>query len=272
MRQFKLINGLGAEFDLMRKDAWLHDPQGLGFGWEASVQRVGNTFALLDSDELQPAPTGEMMFAGYAQADEFRAFCAEGGLRLAYKPLSTWRYLDVVVALDQGELDTATKLLRCPVTFTGTSQWYESEIAYEAQKPTGEAEKKYPYTYAYTYVQTETGTVLIHNGALPSYPRLTIRGPVLNPSWTLYVGGKKQAEGRVNCRIDAQHKLVIECNPAAMEIAEYTLSGDFVGDRYGDSDFSTARFFALPPGDSSVTFAQEETAAITAWVEVSRRV
>lgn len=272
MRQFKLINRLGQEFDLMRKDAWLHDPTGLGFGRDASVQRVGNTFALLDSDESQPSPTGEMMFAGYEQADEFRHFVASGGIILAYKPRETWRYLDVVVSMDQGELDTATKLLRCMVTFTGTSHWYESVVAYKAQRPSVAAGKVYPYIYSYTYVQTETGTVQIHNGALPSYPRLVIFGPVLNPAWALYQGGVQLADGKVSRRIDAEHKLVIDCNPATMEIGEYTLDDVFTADRYGDSDFSTARFFTVPPGESMVSFAQDETAAITAWVEVNRRV
>ena len=271
MRQFKLINSLGAEFDLMRRDAWLHDPQGLGFGRDSEVQRVGDTFALLHTEQAQPAPTGEMMFAGYAQADEFRAFITEGEIVLGYKPLNTWRYLDVVVSMDQGEIDAHSHLLRCAVDFVGTSQWYEQVLVRKAQQSTGTG-KRYSYTYPYTYVESETGSVQIHNGALHSYPRLTIQGPVLNPSWTLYVSGKKAADGKLLRRIDAQHKLVVDCSPDRMELAEYTLNGELVASRYADSDFTTQRFFQVPPGDSTINFAHEETAPVTAWVEVRRRV
>ena len=98
MRRFKLINASGREFDLMRKDAFLHDPQGLGFDVETEAQRVGHTFVELRSEEAQPMPGGEMVFAGYEQFDEFRTFVTVGGLVLAYMPLQRWRYLDVTVS------------------------------------------------------------------------------------------------------------------------------------------------------------------------------
>jgi len=44
VRQFKLINALGAEYDMTRPDALLHAPDGLGWGTEATVNRLGMTY------------------------------------------------------------------------------------------------------------------------------------------------------------------------------------------------------------------------------------
>lgn len=272
VRQFKLINKTGAEFNLMRLDAYLHNPDGLGFAIESEVRRVDNTFILLDDYIAQAEPSGEIIFKGYEQYEEFVRFVQVGGCVLGYKPLDVWRYLDVLISIGKSEISYENKKLICPVTFTAISEWYESEVVYETYGEPPEHRKEYNYTYPFTYMGGTGGTIEIHNGLLESYMRIIISGVAENPRWTLTAEDGTEKEGKVNAIIGTGNVLVIDSHPATMEIAEYTASGAYVQDRYGDSDFSTERIFPLPPGDSALAVLDDTSATIEARIEVRRRV
>lgn len=270
IRQFNMTNANGVVFDLMRKDAFLHEPEGLGWGLEKTVMRAGDGYIVTDTQPLEPAPSGEMVFLGYAQYEEFLKFCKVGGLVLGYKTVGAWRYLDVSIEIDKTEIDYDSHRLLCPVDFTALSGWYEKLVAYQAQSSGGG--KTYSYTYPYTYSSSAAGTVEIPNGNLASYPKITIFGPVDTPTWALYQGGTRLETGRVNLEVPTGHKLIVDANPSTMEIAEYTKDGVFVANRYADSDFTTARLFMLPAGPCSVVFTQEGVGVVSAFVEVRKRV
>ena len=270
IRQFNLTNANGVVFDLMRKDAFLHEPEGLGWGLEKTVMRAGDGYIVTDTQPLEPAPSGEMVFLGYEQYEEFLAFCQVGDLVLGYKTVGAWRYLDVGIEIDKTEIDYDSHRLLCPIDFTALSGWYEKLVAYQAQ-PSGGG-KTYSYTYPYTYTSSAAGTVEIPNGNLASCPRITIFGPVDTPTWALYQGGTRLETGRVNLEVPTGHKLIVDANPSTMEIAEYTNDGVFVANRYADSDFTTARLFMLPAGPCSIVFTQEGVGVVNAFVEVRKRV
>lgn len=128
------------------------------------------------------------------------------------------------------------------------------------------------YTYPYRYASSVPGTVDIVNGNLESYFKITIFGPVTNPVWSLYKSGVRLETGRMNLTVPSGNKLVVDSNPATMEIAEYTAAGQFIANRYGDSDFTTARLFMLPAGNCSVVFTQDGVGTVNAFVEVKKRV
>ena len=105
IRQFKLINGNGSEFNLNNYyHAWLHDPDGLG--WSQSVEnvRVGNGLVTIQTLEDVPSPSGEIIFRDYSEYQSFLDFVQVGGLTLGYMPLRSWRYLDCVVQLEKSEI------------------------------------------------------------------------------------------------------------------------------------------------------------------------
>lgn len=270
IRQFNLTNANGQVFDLMRQDAFLYNPDGLGWGVDDTIMAVGESYVVTNTEPEKPAPSGQMNFAGYAQYNEFLAFVQVGGLTLGYNTLGNWIYLDVSLTISKSEIDEKTMRLLCDVDFTARSGWYKKVVAYQAQG--SGAGKTYSYTYPYTYTSSAAGSVDIPNGNLPSYPKITIFGPVTNPFWALYQSGNRLETGRVNVTIPDGHKLVIDCHPATMEIAEYTNIGEFVANRYADSDFTTARLFMLPAGPCSVVFTQDGTGVVDAFVEVKARV
>lgn len=270
VRQFKLHNGLGQTFDMMRKDAFFHAPDGLGWGLSPTIAPVGETYIVTDVQPERPAPSGEMVFAGYEQYKEFLEFVQVGGLVLGYRPLSVWNYLDVTISVHKSEIAYASKRLICPVDFSGTSQWYEQLAAYQAQE-SGEG-KIYSYRYPYRYANVADGTIDVQNGRLESYPKITIFGPVENPAWALYQSGRRMKTGKVNATIPQGNKLVIDANPSTMEIAEYSANGMYVDDMYADSDFTTDRLFALPPGECRIVLTQDGVGAVKGFVEVRKRV
>lgn len=496
MREFKLINATGAAFDLMRTDAFFHAPEGLGVANDLSISRVGDSYLVTDSRDAQPKPSGEMVFKGYAQYDEFLAFCRVGGLVLGYKPLDTWLYLDCWADISKGEISRDNNRLVCGVSFTGVSNWYAKAVEYKANVDTGvgkvygyhedtaacsaasaltlDAAKangitalrvnglitqagtgtatpanvraisgvaasatvggtaysvstgalytgdyadlvsgavhragavvdlgtltwtaangkflakasanpvlaagavpssltvpsgavcsalscvpwsvvnggtvnytvafyggssggvfacdtdcatadafraamsgvwlwfplatatdtagtgnaiinaagdvtisaggamnvtytraRYGYQYSYTYSSSETGTIAVDGIVVPSYCRVHIFGPCTNPVWSLYQNDALVAKGKCNVTIPAGYKLVIDSDPASMELAEYTSGNVFASDEYQNSDFSTARFITLPSGDSKFYFSQDDEAILSAYVEVKKRV
>lgn len=271
MRKFKLTNANGQTFDLMRKDAFFHDPSGLGWGLNADIMQVGDSYIKLKETPAQPSPSGEMVFKGYQQFEEFLDFIQVGGLVLGYMPLNTWQFLDVVITLGKSEIDYQKNRLICDISFAAVSQWYEALRLYQADTETTGG-KVYPYSYAYTYSDTVANEIIIENGLLESYFRITIFGAITNPAYTLYQDNERIKSGRIITSIPEGNKLVIDSHPATMEIAEYTNSGEFVADRYGNSDFSTERIFELPKGQSRIVFTHAGVDDVRAWVEVRKRV
>lgn len=210
-----------------------------------------------------------MVFLGrepYKSYDEFVRFCTKTPLKLCYKPLDRWYYLDCEVrTLDKSEISCG---LICPIDFIPFGSWYESVIAYRTalDKDFG---KRYPYRYNYTYTETARGAAVIDNsGSMESYCRIHVLGPCVNPAWALEQDGKVKVRGRVMASIPEGHELIVDSSPKSMEIAEYTQDGEFIRNLYQASDFATGRFVAVPVGESKMSFSHEGAGMIEAYVEV----
>ena len=156
VRQFKLINALGREYDMTRPDALLHAPNGLGWGTERTVNRLGMTYIGINEKEIHQSPSGEMVFRTYEEYGSFLSFCQQGGLVLCYKPLETWYYCECLISIQKSEIQWENNHLICPVQFTLLSYWYEKVVAQTAEP----AEPSY---------RTVTGDPAVFN-ARYSYP------------------------------------------------------------------------------------------------------
>lgn len=279
-RKFSLTNKTGATLDLNRKQAFLWQPAGLGWGVEAEYYDVGTSYITGNTKLTHPEPSGSMVFNGYEEYKQFLQFVQVGGLVLGYKPLTDWYYLSCAVIIEKGEIDHENNKLICPVTFTGLSQWYADREEYRKQDENPYNAKTYPYQYntntpsgeaGYTYMTTE-GKTEIHNGAIASPMKITINGLAVNPRYTLYQNGEIVAEGHILATIQAGRKLVINSRPEQMEIAEYSADGEYIANMYSNSDFTTARLFNLPAGDSEMYFTDDGGALGECIVEVYENV
>lgn len=268
MRKFKLQNNVGAEWDLMDKSAYFNAPDGLGFEKEISAMQAGYSWLITKEYLGQKSISGEMVFFSYERYQSFVSFVTKDPLTLLYSPVSKWYRISCKVQIAQ-KSEFKSGYLSVPITFLCLGTWHEAIVVSQAQLPSGNL-KKYSYTYPYIYAETAAGTARIKNGDLVSPCKIHIFGPVTNPNWVLTQGGKRLLTGRVVATIPAGDKIVIDADPATMEIAEYSVAGEFVQNLYQSSDFSTARFIYAPAGESTLAFSHEGTADISASVEVEK--
>lgn len=270
IRQFKMKNAYGTEYDLMSQNSFLHVPEGLGWGTESTVERIGESYIVTDSQEVQPAPAGEIVFSDYKEYQNFLDFAQVGGLILCYKPLDKWLHLKCEIYIEKAEIQRETKKLICPVEFLGLSYWYE-ELEYQTPTHTGGTGKTYPYKYPYTY-GSSGNSVFNLKLSLPSYFKLEIMGECKNPEWRCIQNDKIVAKGIINAHISSTHKMVVNTDPAHMEIAEYTKNNEFVQSLYGMSDFTTQRIFTLPKGECTFIVLAQGIQAPKAFLEVYKHV
>ena len=271
VRQFKLINKNGTEYDMTRPEALLHAPSGLGWGTEANITRLGMTYVAIDEREKHQTPSGEMIFRDYGEYATFLSFLQVGGLTLCYKPQNTWYYCRCITAIDKSEIQVQNNHLICPITFTLTSYWYKQTIVQTGiPDPSGDS-KTYDYTYSYTYGSGVANSFDL-DIAMPSYFKLTILGEATNPQWRVRVNGEIVHSGKVTVTVSSSQKLVVNTNPKEMEIATYTLADERVASVYGSSDFTTERIFALPQGQSQFQVITDDVDQPTVLLEVYEHV
>lgn len=269
VRQFKLINATGAEWDLMNRDAFFYSPDGLGFRMDAQYMQIGNAYTLIDTESAQKAPAGIMVFKTYALYRQFADFINFTPLKLLYKPQSEWVYLDCIVSnLSKAEFDHTDRRLKCNIDFQGTSKWY---IPRRAQR-TGEESansKRYSYSYDYAYADSITGIIAIDNNSSEASPTIiTIMGEITNPTWYLVVNNQTVQSGSVSATIPDGNKLVINSKDNELEIAEYTSQNEFVQNHYQNSDFTLDNFIYAPVGKSTLRVTGSVSDSINAWIEI----
>lgn len=269
VRQFKLINSKGASFNLMRRDALFYVPDGLGFSMDSEYMQIGNSYQLIDTEASQKVVSGTMVFDSYAIYEEFVNFIAFTPLKLAYKPLNEWAYLDCSVSnLSKSEIDYTDRKLKCNIDFTATSKWYIPRRA-ERTSPEVANGKRYTYTYDYQYAETLNGIIRITNNSSEDSPCIiTIFGQIVNPTWSLIVANKVVASGQVSGTIEDGNKLVINSKDNQLEIAEYQADGTFVQNRYQDSDFTRENFIYIPNGQSTLLISSDVATEVNAYIEV----
>lgn len=268
MRRFKLTNGVGQTFDLMRKDAFFHAPDGLGFDRSAASILSGNAWIVTEDDLSQPSPSGNMVFAGYDQYSEFCAFIRRTPIKFWYAPKDEWYGAPcTIISLGKSEIQNADNRLTCPVTFLLHSRYQISRLIAIEPESGG---KVYSYEYPYTYGSPFGGRFVIQNNSEEEAPlKITIFGPVLNPKWSVTTRGESVQDGRLIASIPMGSKVVIDSNDSSMEISEYTNENIYVRDLYGASDFSTDRLVKALPGQNIISFEQEGASKINASIEVT---
>lgn len=269
MRKFKLINIRGQEWLMNNKESFFQNPSGLGVRRKIESIAAGLDWIETDNQVEQQTVSGEIVLKGYQKYLDFVRFCTAAPLTLCYMPMDKWYYRTCKVEiLEKTEINLGNHWLICPVDFLCSSAWYDKITASKTQLDE-DSGKIYPYRYPYTYAETSAGSAEINNTAVIASPsRLHIVGPVTNPSWALMQSGSIIVSGKVFAEIPEGHKLVVDSSPSHMEIAQYSNDNQYIQNLYAASDFATARFLYIPPGQSKITFAHEGAGIINAWIEV----
>lgn len=267
MRSFVMINSNGTEWDLTDTSSFLSDPEGLGFEADNKYTTYGNAFVLGQRQYKQPEPKGKINFDGYKQYHDFCLFLQYRPLKLKYTAYKTI-YMDVEVkALKKGELNEFGRL-ECEASFSGLTLWYQKLEVVNNKAATGG--KKYSYAYDYTYIDTDSGVVSIESDSNTAGGiKLTIMGPLTNPTWEQTVNGSVITKGSFleDVSIASGHRLVIDSTGPQCTITEQDSYGNTVTDLYQKSNFSVSRFMYLKPGTNIISAAHAGTIAISMSVE-----
>lgn len=270
VRKFKLINANGVEWDLMRRDGFLYEPEGLGVSKDNEYMRIGSTYELVQRLSAQKQVSFTMVFASYAVYKSFADFIVYTPLKLAYNPGAEWSYIDgEITALGKTEINPNTFRLECGGTFTATSLWY---IPKAAQKTSDDVEnpKRYDYGYDYTYADELNGYIRVMNNASEDSPaKISIMGAISNPAWYVSVNNDVIASGSVTADIPEDHKLVVNSKDGFLEVSEYVAAtNEYVRNLYQATDFSKETFVMFPPGNSVLFISGTTEGSINAWVEI----
>lgn len=270
MRNFKLINALGAEYDLMDIDHFFNAPDGLGFAKDIDYARVGNYYKELENYSSQKKVTGEIVFNGYSEYQLFNSFVAKTPLKLCYKPLDIWYYLDCSVAkLEKSEIDKNSSKLICDIDFTANSMWYLPVTTFQLDPIGIESAKVYPYAYNYVYFDNEGGEINVTNNGYTEAPcEIGIYGPLINPYWKLMINNEEYRDGKINKSILSGHKLLISTKDTELYINDINISNGYITDLLVYSDLTTDRFIKIPFGTSKIIVGDDTENALKAYVKV----
>lgn len=273
MRKFKLINALGAEFDLMRKDALFTSPDGLGRSRSQGYEQAGD-FLFRTTNKYKPSPiTGEMNFKSYEVYAEFASFLEHEPLTLCYSPIGndTWYFRDVTCeTLSKSEPQAKSSWLICKIDFLPLGLWYEKTKVYKTEPAIEGNYFTFPLTFPFTFRDVESGNVLIKNNRPKSAPcKITFYGPLVNPSWALVHNGNTVSAGSLTAEISEAERIVIDADPANIQVSKFNPDGVRT-DLSQYIDFESETFIYAPTGNSTLQVTHDGASEINVMVEVKQ--
>lgn len=189
MREIKLVNNEGEEFDLMRPDACLQDISGIGMEIEFETVRIGQCDVVVDEQPQYNPVSGMIPFMDMEPYTDFLQFIAKRPITLAYKPKNAWYFTSVRVSVvEKEEITPVDEYAETDVDFYRLGPWY-STLRIDPYSDTTAA-KRYTYTYPYRYVDSTAPGILLQNPSGQESPcTIEIYGPARNPRWELVKNG-----------------------------------------------------------------------------------
>ena len=189
MREIKLVNNEGEEFDLTRPDACLQDISGIGMEIEFETVRIGQCDVVVDEQPQYNPVSGMIPFMDMEPYTEFLQFIAKRPITLAYKPKNAWYFTSVRVSVvEKEEITPVDEYAETDVDFYRLGPWY-STLRIDPYSDTTAA-KRYTYTYPYRYVDSTAPGILLQNPSGQESPcTIEIYGPARNLRWELVKNG-----------------------------------------------------------------------------------
>lgn len=263
-----LINEAGKTLDLLDERHLIAEASSLGFNINAEFINSGANFVPIISNFAQTPVSGTIYFKGenpYNDYFDFINFCSGQKLILEYNTIQTFRIpLTLTVATKK---ENTKDIRKADVTFQPLGLWYTTKTASYQPEPAGQG-KIYDYTYPYTYGGGGSNEVLMYSDTnIHSPAKLTIYGPVENPTWNHYANGKLVATGGCTVSVPEGRKLVIDAINYGTAMTLQNDMNAIVANEYQNGDFTTERFIYLRPGNNRITVAQEATNAFRIGLE-----
>lgn len=216
VREFNLINEKGQTFSLMdiRNAFLLTEPEGLGYGYNAEYQQLGNTFI----ENLRTIEQGQISgTANFLEYDNYKTFVdfvenAESlrfGYKIPYKDRSTKEYFKDVnfknITKTQKQING---IFSETVTFDCLSLWYEENtVIYSITPQTNEIRWDFMWDSRFTDYDTRN-LQYINQGHTDAPILVEMDGHLVNPEIELYVDGELYQSVEINVEIQEYEKLL----------------------------------------------------------------
>lgn len=276
MRYFKLENANGSVMDITTQHVLFHNISGIGYEEENDFVAIGRAWKLNKSEYSQKPVSGTICFNAtedktpYNLYLDFVTFIDSAPLQLLYYPngLNTTEYRKRVRVskIEKGEIDKYG-VLECPIDFVPYSPWYKiltASIIPEPSSPTDgwiwdrgnlwrdSLQVNYS-NYHYKFNGSYRRTIRFKSDVNGEGPvKLSIWGPLENPTWTHYVNGKIEATGGLidssTVRVELDEVLVIDNTSGSYTLTVHNFSTGVTRNIYQKRDFSKQCFFTLKRG------------------------
>lgn len=302
MRYFKLINKAGKTMDITTQEYFFHDISGLGFDTDNSFRRSGDVWRLDGSYYTQQPITGKMCFTEngdtdpYEKFNTFSRFVSESPLTLIYYPrglnATEYRRTVKVKRLAKSEL-TLQGVLDEDIEFLPYTPWYkvfsdqnygeetdtEENTGWIWGKQEGGVYTSPPLVFEPSEGQNATRAkfraeprpfVQINaatNGANPV--KLTIFGPVINPTWAHYVDGILIETGGFaeNFTLDENEELIIDSTEGDYLMTVRNIYTNASRNVYALRNFDTVCFFGLKEGQNRIVASSSDNSIVKIKIE-----
>lgn len=291
MRYFKLENSAGEILDITTEQLLFHDISGIGFEEDNDFTAIGRVWKLNKSDYQQTPVSGTMCFVGtdkktpYTQYREFYSFIDKTPLQLLYYPngLNTMEYRKRVRVskLEKSEINEYG-VLDCDIEFIPYTPWYK--IFRDNIEPGGEQSSNGGWiwdrgnrwrdsfdvdysTYHYMFNGSYRRTIRIISDTNGSGPiKLSIHGPLVNPTWTQYVDGELVSTGGLiensPVTVDANETLIIDNTSGTYSMTVYNSETGIERNVYEYRDFNKQCFFTLKQGINEIVINTDNNDAV----------
>lgn len=254
IRKFYLIDkttGKGFDLNNIRK-AYLINPAGLGFEFNAGYTRVGHRFVQNYKHDKQVPFEGTIVCASnkpYRDMGEFFDYIR--GMKeptILYKTDGGEFYKDMdIISLEKTEISEGA--LQCPITFMPKSLWYDETVFSVESGQNIQGGKKYEYEYAYMYNDVSSKVIhLLNRGSEGAEFAVDIEGPISNPYIQVVKNNETLNEIRITAEIDTDETFrysAIDSQLYAYVDGE-TRRNLFEGFTIGSGQ---SNFFDIPQGD-----------------------
>jgi len=268
-----MVNSIGERIDLNDKEGLLFtNPSGLGLTYDVSQADLEGGFYKRTKVEY-PSQTivGDLIILGdsYSKYREFVNWINKGrDLSFIYKPYGNVEYqVDVEIeSLEKTELNQYGALL-CALNMNTKTPWYapNATIINVTPEVAGNS-SRFDLQFDFTFLDDNTagGTTVVSKGHIPSSLKVTIPGPIYNPSIELYKGTELLGKMKLyDTSVASGSELIFS--------SLYTNSGVWIDNvsQIDKLDLSNNNFFRIPIGDAcEIKIVSDQLVAINATVSV----
>lgn len=262
IRQFSLQNEYAQSYPLsLPGNAFLYEPQGLGYELNASYRLIGNSWVSdYKKDRQVPIKASVVFIPGtpYNTEAEFLRFIRTSKrLVLVYTTTAgTWMKDVDLTIYEKSEIGEGS-VLQCPITLMPRSLWYSNNRqTFSIQIGASSDAMIYSYRWPARFQGTVNGTIALTNDGSVDAPFTCVwNGPVVNPALQLIEDGAETARCEITGEAVAGETINYSSRDGDLYL--YKESAGVKTNLVSGLNINYQNFFKIPVGTSELRFSAD---------------